>query len=89
MKGTRYRHRCKECVFLKNFEKYDLYFCPRPVIVARYGDGERDEITPKFQEGERPAILEALTAAEEQNIKTGYHEQCRRMDQLAVAQSDV
>ena len=88
MDSKRYRHRCKDCVFLKRYEKYDLYFCPRPVVVARYGDGERDELTPRFQENERPAIREALRAAEEQNIKTGYGEQYRRMDQLVVAQSE-
>ena len=43
MDKPRYKHDCNKCHFLGQYEKYDLYFCPKePTVVARYsneGDG--------------------------------------------------
>lgn len=41
--GTRYDHDCSDCIFLGQYEHYDLYFCPNePTIVARYSSEGRD-----------------------------------------------
>jgi hypothetical protein len=39
MDTPRYEHDCSDCVYLGQFNKYDLYFCPRePTIIARYSN---------------------------------------------------
>ena len=36
---SRYNHDCDTCIFMGNFEKYDLYFCPTSKsLIARYGE---------------------------------------------------
>ncbi|MCX6827608.1 MAG: hypothetical protein NTV06_10160 [candidate division Zixibacteria bacterium] len=39
----RYLHGCNECLWLGQFNEYDLYFCYQngiPTAIARYGDSE-------------------------------------------------
>jgi hypothetical protein len=41
---ARYKHDCNKCVFLGNYNEYDLYFCAignfmvEPTVIARYGE---------------------------------------------------
>lgn len=40
-----YQHTCPHCIFLGNFEDYDLYFCHNAkldTVIARYGDNGPD-----------------------------------------------
>lgn len=37
MDQPRYEHDCRSCLFLGQYQKFDLYFCPKdPTIIARY-----------------------------------------------------
>lgn len=48
----RYTHDCEKCMYLGNFEKYDLYWCMQgvniPTVIARYGD-EGSEYTSGWE----------------------------------------
>ena len=38
----KYKHDCKSCIFLGNYNDHDLYYCLRDAthtVIARYGDG--------------------------------------------------
>jgi len=37
---ARFKHDCSVCVYLGEFQDYDLYYCPdEPTVIARYGTG--------------------------------------------------
>jgi hypothetical protein len=45
---TRYKHTCEKCIFLGEFDKFDLYYCnqggdiPLPTVLARFGNDYPD-----------------------------------------------
>ena len=73
MEQPRYKHDCKDCEFLGQYKKYDLYFCLNgPTIVARwsnkeYGSGLVFGITSTNNQYTE-AIVRALRAGHKQKI---------------------
>ena len=44
----RYKHDCRACYSLGQYEEYDLYFCDQisiPTVIARYGDDGPDYVS--------------------------------------------
>ena len=67
----RYEHDCDDCVFLGQYEIYDLYFCPgEPTVIARTGpEGE-------YQSGMMfVGVSEPLTEAYDRAVKRGLAEE--------------
>jgi hypothetical protein len=81
----RYRHRCQSCTSLKSYGEYDLYLCPRPLVVARLGNRQGDERTPRCHSNEEPVTRETRTIAEEQRIETEYQEYRRQLEEFVGA----
>jgi hypothetical protein len=64
--GQRYKHDCKKCIFLGQFQEYDLYFCHQtsnPTVLARHGVNGWE-----YQSG-LDSTLPALTEARLRAIK--------------------
>lgn len=70
----RFDHDCSACIFLGQYQEYDLYFCPaEPTIIARYsseggdyGSGIVFALSDKPQKKYSVALIRAL--------RTGYKE---------------
>jgi len=85
MDTPRYSHDCSDCVFLGQFNKYDLYFCPRePTIIARYSsEGSeytsgiifgimRDEVRPGEGHPLRECLVRALMIPDHRHVINEY-----------------
>ena len=51
MDERRYIHDCQKCIFLGQFNEFDLYFCGGTAyntVIARYGDDGPDYLSGMF-----------------------------------------
>lgn len=70
-KNAKFIHDCDNCVFLGQYEEYDLYFCNNnnPTVIARYGDNGEDYTSGlSFA---KPDISKPLYEAKLKAIKMG------------------
>lgn len=62
----RYQHDCAMCVYLGQYNEYDLYYCAQagvPTVIARYGNKG-----PEYTSGmgsDHPALAEARARYED------------------------
>jgi len=72
--NKRFTHDCDDCIFLGQYNEFDLYFCPKEstTVIARYGDEGGDYHSGlEFARSKRiPQLVEAFNRA----INKGYIE---------------
>jgi hypothetical protein len=75
--APRYEHECEGCIYLGQWNKFDLYYCPQggrlPTVLARYGDRGEEynsglalaENMPQLGEARRRAIAAGLLGSDQ------------------------
>jgi hypothetical protein len=69
----RYNHDCDKCVFLGEYEEYDLYFCGQgtlltSTVIARYSNNGEDYTSGIDFATHYPPLIEAKSRAIEKGL---------------------